>query len=211
MDRDSFLKILAERFYPLLRAEAFRGSGTTLRRVEGPVVNVINMQGSSSADGFYVNLGVHLTFLISEGGRLCVPSKLKEYECAFRERIHPPPGVPLGRWPYGHSDTEGEAIVAQLTEEWHTQGHSFFKRYSPFPEGFADLVRRASAAPPHPRDGLTYARIAVQLGLRDEAAAIARQSLTAVSEGASGLRATLKRFVDDLEVVSIRIGKRTGA
>jgi len=33
MERESFLKVLAENFYPSLRAEAFRGSGTTLRRV----------------------------------------------------------------------------------------------------------------------------------------------------------------------------------
>jgi Domain of unknown function (DUF4304) len=197
MERESFLKVLANKFYPLLRGESFRGSGTTLRRIQAPVVHVVNIQGSSSADGFYVNLGAHLAFLPMEGGGTPVPAKLKEYECAFRDRIDPPPSGPPGTWPYGRSMAVAEAIVGQLAQEWERQGQPFFKRYSHFPDGFAALVRAAVASPPHPRDGLKYARIAVQLDLREEATALASQALATVSDGATSLRGTLKRFLEE--------------
>ncbi len=197
MERESFLKVLAENFYPSLRAEAFRGSGTTLRRVQEPVVHVVNIQGSSSAEGFYVNLGAHLVFLPTEGGGSCVQAKLKEYECAFRDRIDPPLSAPHGRWPYGRSMGEAEKIVGQLVQEWERQGQRFFKRYSQFPDGFAELVRAAVATPPHPRDGLTCARIAVRLDLCEEATTLATQALASISEGATALRGTLKRFLEE--------------
>jgi hypothetical protein len=197
MERESFLKVLAAGLYPSLRAEAFRGSGTTLRRIQEPVIHVVNVQGSTSTDGLYVNLGVHLSFLPTEGGGICVPAKLKEYECAFRDRIDPAPPAGLGRWPYGSSRVEAEATVHQLLQEWEQQAHRFFGRYSPFPGAFADLVRAAVVSPPHPRDGLKYARIAVRLDLRAEATNLARQALATVSEGATGLRGSLKRFLEE--------------
>ena len=197
MERESFLKALAEKFYPSLRAESFRGSGTTLRRVQEPVIHVVNIQGSSSAAGFYVNLGAHLAFLPMEGGGPCVPTRLKEYECAFRDRIDPPPGAPPGTWSYGRSVAEAEAIIDELIQEWGRQGQAFFKRYSQFPDGFADLVQVAVASPPHPRDGLKYARIAVRLGLREQAISLASQALATVSDGATALRGTLKRFIEE--------------
>jgi len=197
MERNSFLKLLAEKFYPSLRAEAFRGSGTTLRRVHEPVVHVVNIQGSSSGDGFYVNLGAHLAFLPTEGGGVCVPAKLKEYECAFRDRIDPPPAAPVGRWPYGRSVAEAEGLVRQLVQEWERQGRRFFNRYSQFPDAFAELVRGAVASPPHPRDGLKYARIAVRLQLHEEATTLATHALADASEGATALRGALTRFLED--------------
>ena len=197
MERERFLKLLTETFYPSLRAEGFRGSGTTLRRAQEPVVHVINIQGSNSAEGFYVNLGAHLAFLPTEGGGTCVAVKIKEYECAFRDRIDPPPDAPLGRWPYGRSRAEAESIVSQLGQEWERQGRAFFNRYSRFPEGFAELVRTAIASPPHPRDGLKYARIAVRLELREEATTLATHALATVSESATALRGTLKRILEE--------------
>lgn len=56
MDREGFLRLLSKHFYPLIRAEGFKGSGSTLRRIDGPLLHIINIQGSSAADGFYVNL-----------------------------------------------------------------------------------------------------------------------------------------------------------
>jgi hypothetical protein len=199
MERESFLKLLAERFYPTLRAEGFRGSGTTLRDITEPVVHVVNVQGSRSADGFYVNLGAHLSFLPTEGGSVCVPRKLKEYECAFRDRIDPPPGAPPHRWPYGRSPDEAESGITRLIDAWQLQGRAFFKRYSGFPDTFIELVRAAVASPPRPRDGLKYARIALALGLWSEAGSLARHALATAREEATGLRATLTMFIRELD------------
>jgi len=190
MNRERFLKVLADRFYPILRDQGFQGSGTTLRRVREPVVHVFNIQGSSSADGFYVNLGAHLVFLPKEGGGSVVPGELKEAECAFRDRIHP--STKLGRWPYARTST------AKLMKEWERQGDAFFKKYSVFPDDFRELVEAAVVTPTDPSDGLKYARIAAQLGLRDRAAALAREALANVAPRATGLRADLARFLEEL-------------
>ena len=45
LDRNGFLKLRAREFYPMLREGGFRGSGSTLRRIQEPVVHVINFQG----------------------------------------------------------------------------------------------------------------------------------------------------------------------
>jgi hypothetical protein len=41
-----------------IRALGFKGSGQTFRRVEDNYVFVINIQGSRSGEGFFVNLGL---------------------------------------------------------------------------------------------------------------------------------------------------------
>jgi hypothetical protein len=190
MNRERFLKVLAERFYPVLRDQGFKGSGTTLRRVREPVIHVVNIQGSSSADGFYVNLGAHLDFLPTEGGGSVGPGQLHEADCAFRDRIDPPPK--LRRWPYARTS------VGKLLSEWERQGPAFFEKYSVFPDDFRVIVEAAVATPPAPYDGLKYARIASHLGLRDQAAALARVALANVAPAATGLRAQLRRFLDEL-------------
>jgi hypothetical protein len=199
MEREGFLKLLAERFYPLLREEGFRGSGTTLRRVREAVVHIVNVQGSTSADGFYINLGAHLTFLPMEGGGVVVAGRLKEYECAFRDRLDPPLPRGSGRWRYGRSPSDAEAAIVQVISEWRGKGQAFFRKYSAYPDDFRELIRVAGAAPLYPRHGLTYARIALRLGLREEARVLASHSLEHVSPAATGLRALLKRLLEELE------------
>ena len=191
MKRESFLRLLAERFYPVLRKEGFQGSGTTLRRIRGPVVHVVNIQGSSSASGFYVNLGAHLMFLPTEGGAVPVADSLEEEECAFRDRIVP--SSREGRWPYRRT------WVKPLLRQWQVQGRAFFARYSSFPDDFNTLVEAfVREKPPEPYAGLKHAQIALQLGRRDDAITLARDSLAEVPPVATVLRARLERFLNEL-------------
>ena len=190
LNRKSFLKVLADRFYPVLRDQGFQGSGTTLRRVQEPLVHVVNIQGSSSADGFYVNLGAHLLFLPKEGGGSAVAGTLEESECAFRGRIDP--SNTIGRWPYARTSIE------KLLKEWPRQGEAFFRQYSVFPDDFRKLVEAALVSAPRPYDGLKYARIAARLGARAEAVTIAQRALANVAPQATGLRAELARFLEEL-------------
>jgi len=190
LKRDSFLRVLSERFYPALRAEGFGGSGTTLRRVQPPIVHVVNIQGSSSATEFYVNLGAHLLFLPTEGGEQAVPDRLHEADCAFRERIQPP--ARLATWQYRRTHLE------PLREEWQRQGLTFFKRYSAFPEDFIQLVKASLRRPPDAWEGLKHARIARHVGLHDDAVALARASLANVQPSATTLRAHLTRLLEEL-------------
>jgi len=47
MNRATFLKLLEKKLFPVLKAEGFVARGQTLRRIEGPVIHVFNVQGAS--------------------------------------------------------------------------------------------------------------------------------------------------------------------
>jgi hypothetical protein len=116
MDRKLFSSLLVKRLYPHLRAQGYRGSGTTLRRIAEPVVEVFNVQASSGGDRCYFNLALHLTFLPPQGGKIVEPGELTESQCAFRSRIDPPPSQKFG-WAYGSSVQEAESNVERVLLE----------------------------------------------------------------------------------------------
>jgi hypothetical protein len=193
MDRKIFSSLLVKHLYPHLRAQGYRGSGTTLRRVAEPVVEVFNVQASSGADRCYFNLGLHFTFLPAEGGQIVEPSGLSEAQCAFRSRIEPPPGQKFG-WAYGSSVQEAVSIVERALLEWERQAKPFFEQHS-YPGGISRLLAGLSVERVHPSHLLTYARIALQLGQHERASQIARSALQRVSPAASGLRYSINEFL----------------
>ena len=193
MDRKLFLSLLAKRLYPRLRAQGYRGSGTTLRRIEEPVVEVFNVQASSGGDRCYFNLGLHLTFLPPGGGKIVEPSDLTESQCAFRSRIDPLPDQKFG-WAYGGSLQEAEANVERALLEWERQARPFFQAHS-YPSGLTRMLEGLLVAEIHPSHLLTFARIAIQLGQRQRALEIARSALERVPPAASGLRYAINDFL----------------
>ena len=200
MDRKSFLKLLRELYFPELRGIGFKGSGTTLRRINEPVIHVVNIQGSSSFETCYVNLGAHLTFLPTEGGGSFIPNKIKEYECSFRKRVVPPSDSSHpGCWPYGHNEKQARSVIEQLVVAWKNQGERFFSALSSYPQDFTRIVRNAILDPPHPRDALTFGRIGMELGMHEEAEVIAKHALKTVAPTASTLIARLKSLLRDLD------------
>ncbi len=194
MNLISFNKLLSTRFYPLLRAEGFRGSGTTLRRINLPVVQVFNVQGSAGTDRCYINLGVHLSFLPSAGQILTEPNKVKEYDCEFRERLQSPPAYQHG-WQYGHHELEAELIIKQMIEEWKKQAQPFFAKYQNFPTSFVALLSSTDSTTLHPGHALTLARIALQLGRVDKAQEMAAEALSRVNPPATSLRDDIEQFL----------------
>ncbi len=85
--RVEYIELLGEAIYPSLRAEGFAGSGETLRKRLGEVVQVVNVQGGSAADRCYVNLGIHLSFLPEVGSTSregCNPKTIKASECVIQ-------------------------------------------------------------------------------------------------------------------------------
>lgn len=193
MDRKLFSSLLAKRLYPHLRAQGYRGSGTTLRRIAEPAVEVFNVQASSDGSRCYFNLGLHLTFLPAAGGQIVVPNELTESQCAFRSRIDPPPGQQFG-WAYGSSAQDAESNVECALLEWERQAKPFFEAHS-YPSGLARLLEDLSVAEVHPNHLLTFARVALQLGQRERALYIARSALERVTPAASGLRHSINQLL----------------
>jgi len=186
MNRSSFLKLLAAGLYPTLRAQGFRGSGTTLRRLPEPIVHVFHFQGSANADRYYLNLGAHLSFLPPEGGLQVPCAKFDDAHCIFRARIDPP--APAYAWHYGHNEGEALSVIQNIAAQWQQQAVPFFSAYSPYPAAFLGLV--SVHVPVGNRTTLHFARIAVHLGLIEQAVTFAREGLVHTPERASLLRSS---------------------
>jgi hypothetical protein len=132
---ERFHELLKRDFVPVIRADGFKGSGTTFRRALTDRIDVVNIQGSRSGGQCCVNLAVHFTFLPSAGGgRLPDWKKLKEYECAFRNRLHEVDEADLW-WTYGASDGEANQSLASLIDTYRRQSALFFGKFEPFPDG----------------------------------------------------------------------------
>lgn len=198
MDRQFFLQLLSKQLYPILRGEGFKGSGSTLRRMTGPLVHVLNVQGGRSGGECFLNLGVHLVFLPPEGGLSVPVESLEESHCVFRQRIRPPAGTASG-WLYGSSAEEAEATVGSIVKAWQVQGHAYFSRYASYPDSFVHLLLNTEPAAVHARADLHFARIASHLGRTEEAIRFARAGLASANERATVLRHDLAAILKSLD------------
>lgn len=195
MDLQSFSKLITKHLYPLLRQEGFKGSGSTLRRIEGPLVHVFNVQGGSGGARCYINLGVHLSVLSDGNAGGWQPEKLTEAQCAFRDRIEPPPEQRAG-WHYGASAEEAQRNVGALVAAWETQGRAFFAPYAAYPADFVRLVDELVPDEVHPATCLTMARLALALGDKGKALALLDSGLARAKPQATSLLASLSKMRD---------------
>jgi hypothetical protein len=152
------------------------------------------VQGSAGGWHCYINLGAHLAFLSTDGGAVCNPRRIKEYECAFRDRLEPAAGQSIG-WNYGSTVDDMHTSLALLLERWSTDGHRFFAKHRSS-DDFLKLVERAVIDPAHPIDSLKLARIGANLGREDLSLSIAENALPRVAPAATRLRAELQGIID---------------
>lgn len=196
MNRDVFFSLLRTDFFPRLRAEGFRGSGATLRRIAGCTVHVFNVQGSSGGDRCYLNLGVHFDFLPTAGGGMAMAKNLSEAQCAFRTRLEPPEATALG-WQYGATETEARTTIERIAAAWSSQAAAFFTSYS-FPDGMRTQVLDDSEQE-HPHQLLTLARVARHLGDHARAIQLAQTARPKVPVAATLLRAEIDALIGELQ------------
>ncbi len=199
MDGKELLKILGSEFWPRLRHEGFRGSGTTLRRRIGPVIHVFNIQRSTRGTGFYINLGAHLDFLGSTGMLTPCPPLLKHPDCVFRQRLVSPLCEVGGLWPYSQ---EAAALLSAISEAWQESGAEFFRPFMEWPGHFADLVRRELVELGPGRMPFVMAQIAAKLGMSSEARQIAKSGIEESNPQAKSYRGSIRKFLRTLEPVS---------
>jgi hypothetical protein len=189
--RERFHRLLRQEFFPLLRAAAFKGKGTTFTRQVGPRLDVVNVQGSVYGGQCCVNLGVHFTFLpTSVGDPVTDSARLKAYDCEFCDRLHGD-GETDHWWPYGDSDAQARREVRDLVGLFERKGQAFFARFEPFPEVFEAITPEQVAAGdvagyPVPEETLwmilTLARIMRHLGRTERARAFAELGLRHASD-----------------------------
>jgi hypothetical protein len=194
MNRSTFLKLLTQKLFPVLKAEGFEGSGQTLRRIDGPVIHVFNVQGATGGKACYLNLGAHLDFLPTEGGGQVAPDALEESHCVFRDRMEPPPGAAFG-WAYGETKEQAEENVEFIVSEWAGPGRAFFARHGSYPQSFEQMLRETDPNQIHARTALHLARIAMHLGDRVRAQALVDAGLARAPERATSLKADLAKVL----------------
>lgn len=158
-----------------IRSLGFKGSGQNYRRIEDDFVFVVNIQGSSGGQVFYVNLGAQPSFLPTTSDS--PPETLKEYQCILRTRV--------GKdWKWSLHGGE----LDELKREIDITQRSFFglartMRASIAQDSVEDLLnkfRMGNAA-------LHLARAAIVLGQTAKADALAERGLAMAGERASGL------------------------
>lgn len=202
---ERFHELLKQDFFPVLRADGFKGSGTTFRRVQADRIDVVNVQGSRYGGQCCVNVAVHFPFLPSAGGiSVSEPKKLKEYECAFRNRLHEASESDHW-WTYGTNDSEAKASLASLIDIYRRRGALFFAKFEPFPQVFeqitpaeadaGDLSNMPSGNLTQVLAVLTMARIMNHLGHHEKCRGFAEVGLRHLG-GATGLRAEFERLRD---------------
>jgi hypothetical protein len=78
---------LKSQLAPVLRANDFKGSGRTYRRVTNRLIQIVNIQGSQWGNGFALNLGIQPLDLDWRLDGPSDPRALKEYDCMLRCRL----------------------------------------------------------------------------------------------------------------------------
>jgi hypothetical protein len=206
MDYKGFHELVKRDFFPLLRADGFKGNGTTFRRIKGDRIDVVNIQGCKYGGRCCVNIAVHFPFLPIAGGTQFINlTKLKEYDCTFRERLHEAAESDHW-WTYGASDEEAEASIASLIDTYSRRSGLYFGRFEPFPgvflkitpaqleasdlSGFFGFLTKVGAA-------ATMARTMKHLGLVEECRDFAKLGLRHLRPGVGlRLKAELERLRD---------------
>ena len=183
------MKEVLKKVAPSLRALGFRGSGQNYRKQEGDFVFVINFQGSSSGDNFYVNLGAQPLFIPAEGDADL--ARLKEYECFLRRRVGK-------EWPWQMS---GQLLASLLAEIAAAQG-AFFGDAQTLRSALAtdspdELIRKFSSGNSEAAATLQLARAAARLGHLETARGLVDRGLELAGDQAIGLRALLRRVLQE--------------
>jgi hypothetical protein len=202
---DRFHQLLKSDFLPHLRADGFKGSGTTLRRTLPNRIDIVNVQAWRSGGQCCVNLGTHFIFLPSAGGSQITNWKtLKHYQCVFRDRLHEA-GETDHWWKYGASEWQSKSSVANLIDTYQRRGALFFERFEPFPQAFERVSPAGidagdlSTMPPgifsQPLAALIMARIMNHLGRREKCREFAEVGLRHIGR-AVALNPELERLRD---------------
>lgn len=127
--KEIFFNVLKEEFIPKLRSVGFKGSRQNFRRINGEVINTINIQVTSGGGRCAVNLGLHLTFLPSDDiSKLPDVKKIREVECEFRMRLAPK-NIGDYWWEYDELSGSPSEKARHLIETYFEYGEPSFKKF----------------------------------------------------------------------------------
>jgi hypothetical protein len=177
---------------PLVQSRGYKGSGSTLRKVEGDVVFVVNFQRSRDGAHFFVNLGGQPTRIPDEGNDYPNHRTLTEYKCVFRDRVGK-------EWPRALSSRDTMALRGELDRALV----AFEKKIL----CLSDSIRSEPASATlnalpfgctSSRAALHLARLSKAMGEPAKCRSFVELGLSAAGSGATGLIEDLRKLGSDL-------------
>lgn len=145
-DREEFREILDREWVPVLTEMGFTRRRPHWRRLQGPFIDCVNLQHSKWHDECCVNLGVHLVFLpLLVTSEMPDPARLKEVECAFRDRLTP--WTKSKDWwrQYGGGDywwkyRNPQKNARHLIDTFVEYADSYLRQFDNFPQPFDSVT-----------------------------------------------------------------------
>lgn len=184
---------------PVLRKDGFLGSGRTFRRVQGDLVQVINIQGSRYGGEFAVNLAIQPLAIPDGQGNTPDPKKILEYQCELRRRMTESGADQW--WKHGDSQEGMDNAVKAATDVYERIRRQLFERMSGPASPLYTMTPKELESSREPLNGFgtTAARLALVLGRmrkvagnQADATAFAECGLRCISERATLLRHELE-------------------
>lgn len=111
------------RLAPALREDGFSGSGRNFRRLNGDMIDLLQIQGSMGGDAFYINLAIQPVGAPCVLGELPDFKKLKVQNCLFSRRLEP---ARHDRWSYGLAAASMDAAVDDAKSVYSLDGRAAF-------------------------------------------------------------------------------------
>jgi hypothetical protein len=178
------VKDILKKIAPHLRTKGFRGSGQNYRKTDGDFIFIINFQGSSWGEKFYVNLGAQPVFIPAESE--ADMKKLKEYQCILRRRVGQD-------WPWVMSDTMLTTLIAEIdSTQASFFGNAQTLRFALAVDSPEELLQKFSSGTTVACATLNLARAAATLGHTDTARKLVARGLELAGETATILRGELQ-------------------
>ncbi|MCJ8288820.1 MAG: DUF4304 domain-containing protein [Crocinitomicaceae bacterium] len=119
-----FKVAVKEYFAPQLRKEGWKGTGFDFYKNESPLFYVLSFIPNKYGGSFYIEIGIHYSFITDIEGLQFNSKKLKTYELDFRRRLKDEDNNVEWQYP---SDIEScSDILDQIWGTLETDGTCFF-------------------------------------------------------------------------------------
>ncbi len=121
-------KVAIKRYFaPQLRNEGWKGSGFNFYKDESPLICVLSIIPNKYGGSFYLEVGVHYSFITDLSDELYETKSLKTSQLDFRRRLKDKEGKTDWKYP-----TELDSCSPLLDHIWNTlqtDGQAFFKQF----------------------------------------------------------------------------------
>lgn len=114
-------------FAPQLRKQGWKGSGFNFYKDDLPIILVISVIPNRYGGSFYIELGIHYSFITDISGEKLNHKELKTYQLDFRRRLKDKEGKV--DWKYTSDIESCSKLLEHILNTFHTNGKSFFAQF----------------------------------------------------------------------------------